>query len=456
MAKAARKLPPHPKDYPVLGSVPSFIRDTPQTFVDGWKERGDVVRFRGIRPMVLVSHPDSVKHVLEDNNANYRRSDTVTEALSMLLGESSFTAQGEAWRQRARLVHPLLRPDRIPRLSERVASAAAAMSERLSRAADGGQTLDLYDEALTMSVDAAARILFGEERGGDFDRLREVSVTANEYVIAKTMAVGGPPDVRIRPAYRRYLAAVAGLEETIGRVTAERRRQPAEDLVSRLVGARGDDGQALSDSEVRDEAVTFLQTAHAGVASAVMWVLALLAQHPDARSRVLSELDTAIGDRPATTEGTRDLRYLTAVVDETLRLYPSLWVFALVPIADDVIGGYDVPAGMSVVISPYITHRHPEFWEDPEQFAPERFLDPPADGRHPYAYFPFSGGPRRCPASDLALAMVRVAVATVVPRHRIELVPGHAIERRREFVLRPSNGLPVKIAAAERQPAGAV
>jgi enediyne biosynthesis protein E7 len=455
MAKTARKLPPHPKDYPVLGSVPSFIRDTPQTFVDGWKECGDVVRFRGIRPMVLVSHPDSVKHVLEDNSENYRRSDTVTEALSMLLGESSFTAQGDAWRRRARFVHPLLSPDRIPRLSERVAAAAAAMSERLDRAAESGQTVDLYDEALTMSLDAAARILFGEGRGGDFDRFREAAVTANEYVIAKTMAVGGPPDVRVRPAYRRYLRAVAALDQTIGAVTAERRGQASDDLVSRLVEAQGDDGQRLSDQEIREEAVTFVQTMHAGIASAVMWCLVLLAEHPEARARVLSELEDAVGDGPPPADATRELRFLGAVIDEMLRLYPSLWIFALVPAADDVIGGYDVPAGMSVVISPYITHRHTEFWDDPEQFDPGRFLEP-SPARHPYAYFPFSGGPRRCPASDLALAMVRVAVATIVPRCRIELVPGHAVERRREFVLRPSNGMPVTVAASEREPAGAV
>ena len=403
--------------------------------------------------MVLVSHPNCVKHVLEDNSDNYRRSDTVTEALTMLLGESSFTAQDETWRQRARLVHPLLSPGRVPGVSDRVVAAAAATSARWDRVEAAGDAVDLYDEMRTTCVDAAARILFGSERGGDFDRFRDAAVTANEYVIAKTMAVGGPPDVRVRPAYRRYLRAVAELELTIGRVTAERRQQPNDDLVSALVEGRGEDGRRLTDSDVRDEALTFLMTVYAGVTSGVMWVLWLLSQHPDTLRRVRSELEGAIGERSVTIESTSDLRYFRAVIDETLRLYPSLWVFALVPKNDDVLGGFDIPAGRSVVISPYITHRHPEFWDDPERFDPERFAQPSSAGRHPYAYFPFSGGPRRCPGSELALGMIRIVVATIIRSHQIEVVPGHSIARRREFVLRPSNGLPTRLSSRTRDAA---
>jgi cytochrome P450 len=414
------------------------------------------VRFRGIRPMVLVSHPDLVKHVLEDRNDNYRRSDTVTQALTMLLGESSFTAQGDKWRQRVRIVHPLLTPERLPGLDERVVAAAAQTSDRWDGAAGSGETIDLYEEMSTTTLDAVARILFGEDRGGDFDRFQDAAVVANDYVIIKTMAVGGPPDIPIRPAFRRYRAAVAALEQMIGRATVGRRKEPRDDLISALVQARGENGEGLTDHDVRDEALTFVQAAYAGVAPGMTWALSLLAQHPDARSRVVSELEEVLGERAGTLESTRHLPYLAAVIDETLRLYPSLWVFAVVPIGDDVIGGYDIPAGMSVVISPYITHRHPEFWNDSERFDPERFADSAATVRHPYAYFPFSGGPRACPASGLALAMIRIALASIVRRHRIELVPGHTVGRRREFVLRPSNGLPARVFSQAREPVAEV
>jgi cytochrome P450 len=439
---AKMHLPPHPKDYPLVGSVPSFIRDTPQTFVNGWRDRGDVVRFRGLRSMVLVSHPDGVKHVLEDNFANYRRSDTVTKAVSTLLGESSFTARGDTWRQRAALVHPLWLPDRLPGLSERVAAAAAAATARWDKS-PAGATVDLYEEMRTMSL----------ERGGDFDRWRNAAVTAIEYMIAKTMALGGPPDVRVRPAYRRFLHAVADVETVVSLVIAERRRHPGDDLVSGLVQARSEDGQGLTDREVRDEVITFLTMIYVGVASGVMWVLWLLAQHPDVRSRVRSELDAVLEERPVTADSTTGLRYTKAVIDEALRLYPSLWIFARMAEKDDVIGGFDIPAGQVLVVCPYITHRHPAFWQDPERFDPGRFLDPSSSERHPYAYFPFSGGPRGCRAGELGLAMIRIAVALLSRHHEFDLVSGHQIARRREFALRPSNGIPARVSALVRDSA---
>lgn len=435
---------PHPKDFPLLGSVPAFVRDTPQTFLDGWREVGDIVRFRGLRSMCLTVHPDFVKHVLEDNSENYRRSDTVDEALTMLIGESTFTARGEAWRRRARMVHPLLAPERVAGFSEHVTAAAAETAARWDRSA-AAQPLDLYDEMRTTGIDAAARILFGADRGGDFGRFRDAVITANEYVIAKTMAVGGPPDVRIRPAYRRYLRAVADLDVTIARAVADRRRTPADDLVSALVEARDESGGQLGDRDVRDEALTYVLGVYSGVVSALAWAPPLLSDHPEVRQRLLGELEGALGEHPATVESTRDLPHLGRVIDETLRLYPSFWVFALVGSKDDEIGGYDIPAGLSVVISPFMTHRHPDFWQDPEAFDPERFTPERSEGRHPYAYFPFSGGPRGCPAGEPALAMIRIVLATLAPRYRVTRVPGHSIKRRREFVLRPSNGLPVTV-----------
>jgi cytochrome P450 len=438
MAAISRPVP-HPKDFPVLGSVPAFVRDTPQTFLDGWREVGDIVRFRGLRSMCLIVHPDFVKHVLEDNSENYRRSDSVNDALTMLLGESTFTARGDDWRRRARLVHPLLAPERVAGFSEHVAAAAAETAARWDRSA-AAQPLDLYDEMRTTCIDAAARILFGAGRGGDFGRFLDAVTTANEYVIAKTMAVGGPPDVRIRPAYRRYLRAVADLDTIVARAVAERRGTPSDDLVSALVSA-GDESGRLSDSDVRNEVLTYVLGVYSGVVSALMWVLPLLSEREEVRRRLADEL----GGQPATLESTSGLEYLGRVIDETLRLYPSFWVYALVGSEADQIGGYDIPAGLSVVISPYMTHRHPDFWNDPEAFDPDRFTADRSAGRHPYAYFPFSGGPRGCPAGEPARAMIRIALAALAPRYRVTRVPGHTIKRRREFVLRPANGLPVTV-----------
>jgi len=422
--------------------VPAFVRDTPQAFVDGWREVGDIVRFRGIREMCLLVHPDFVQHVLADRHDNYRRSETVTQALSMLIGDSSFTARGVAWRRRARLVHPLFTSSGIPSFSARVGAAIEAAARRWEPLADSGESFDLYDELRTTYVDAAGRLLVGELDADELERVRAAAVVANEYVIAKTMAVGGPPDIRLRPAYRRYLRAVAALDSWLGAAIAARAAEPQDDLLSALVAARAEDGSQLAPGEVRDEAMTFLHTVYAAVPAALMWFFALLSRHPVAREQLEAELATATAEQ-APEPGV--LPYLDSATAETLRLYPPLWVFAQVPLAEDEIGGYRIPAGVSVVLSPFITHRHPDFWENAEDFQPERFAGQGAPQRHSYAYFPFSGGPRQCPAGDLALAMIRAGAFGLGRRYRVEHDHGHEIKRRREFVLRPANGLPVSI-----------
>jgi cytochrome P450 len=449
-------LPPHPKDFPILGSVPSFVRDTPKTFVDGWHDVGDVVLFRGLRTMTLVAHPDHVKHVLVDRSENYPRSERVVEKLAVLLGSSIFTAEGETWRRQAAIVHPFLSGERIAAFGSAITGAAEETGRRWDAAVSSGAAVDLVEEMTRASIDISARILFGPDRGGSFEDLVQASVTANEYAIAGVMAVGGPPDAPIRPAYRHYVAAIAHLDEVVRRAIEERRQEPAADLVSALLEARDpESGEGLTEKQVRDEAITFLHTTYAGVSPGLLWTWYVLATSPAVAEGVRAELADAIGGQVPSPESVGRLRFLDLVLKEVFRLYPSLWVFARVATSDDEIGGYRIPAGMSVVVSPWITHRHPAFWPDAEVFEPERFAPGAAAERHPYAYFPWAGGPRGCPAEKLGTLCVKLVLATLVQRYGVDLVPGHTIKRVREHVLRPSNGLPVRIASLARESATA-
>jgi cytochrome P450 len=450
-------LAPHPKDYPLLGSVPAFVRDTPQTFVDGWREVGDIVRFRGLRTMTLLANPDFVKHVLEDRHENYPRSERVVEKLSVFLGSSIFTAEGQTWHRQARIVHPVLTGERMAAFDSAVTDAAAETGGRWDDAVSSGAAVDLVEEMTRLSIDSSARILFGADRGGGpFEEFVNAAITANEYAIAGVMAVGGPPDIPIRPAYRRYQAAIAHLDGVVRRAIEQRRSSPATDLVSALLEARDPEtGDSLTDQQIRDEAVSFLHTMYAGVSCGLVWALYVLATSPTVAQKVRAELAAEVhGERPNRAAIER-LAFLDAVLKEVFRLYPPLWVFARVATRDDEIGGYQIPAGMSVVLSPWITHRHPEFWPDAELFDPNRFAEDADSGRHPYAYFPWAGGPRGCPAKEFATLCVELVLATLVPRYDVDLVPEHTIKRVREFVLRPSNGLPARISSFARETAAA-
>ena len=405
------------------------------------------MRFRGLRTMTLVAHPDMVKHVLEDRYENYPKSDRTVEKLSMLLGTSLFTADGAGWQKQARLTHPVLTGERTAAFDTAVTDAASETARRWDAAASAGAPLDLVEEMTRLSVDAGARILFGPDRGGATEEFVRAANTANEYVIAAVMAVGGPPDAPVRPAYRRFRAAAAHLDEVVRRTIEERRREPATDLVSALLQTTdAESGESPTNDQVRNEAISFLHTMYTGVANALVWTWYVLATSPAVAERVRAELGDVLGRDQPDRESLARLAYLDLTLQEVLRLYPPLWVFSHVAVADDEIDGYRVPAGTAVVLCPWITHRHPAFWSDPETFDPGRFAPGAGSDRHPYAYFPWGGGPRGCPAKGAATAWVGLVLATLVRRYDIELVPGHVIKRVREYVLRPSNGLPASVA----------
>jgi cytochrome P450 len=433
-------LPPHPKDKPLVGSVPDFIRDTPQTFIDGWQECGDVVRFRGIRPMVLVSHPDYVKQVLEDNYENYPRSPGVIKKLG-LMGESTFNVGGEPWERQHRIVYPTLHGPHITAWGDFVVKATMEMLERWGVSAERGESVEMYGDMTRLIFDVMGWVLFGSYMHPQAANMLDTVMVGNEYAIAGVMEVGGPPD-RIRPAYRRYLRSMEAVDAMIYGNIQERRREPTNDLLSMLIGARDEvTGEGLTDQLVRDEVMTTIHGAYKSLANGLSMVWYALSKHPQDAERIGAEVDGVVGDGVPSPEHLPRLPYLSLVLQEILRLYPPVWVFARTPLEDDVIGGYRIPAGMSVVLSPYVTHRHEAFWDNPEGFDPQRFTPENAAGRHPYAYFPFAGGPRRCVGEEFALMTMKLVMATIAPRFRLNLVPGTPIVRRREFVLRSIKGL---------------
>jgi cytochrome P450 len=204
-------------------------------------------------------------------------------------------------------------------------------------------------------------------------------------------------------------------------------------------------GQGMNDQQVRDEVMTLLIAGYETVSTALVWTWYLLSQYPEVEHRLHSELDIVLGGHQPTVEYLADLSYTRMVIEEALRLYPPAWIFGRKAIADDEIGGYSIPANSIIVLSPYITHRHPAFWENPEVFDPERFLPKRSADRPHFAYFPFGGGPRMCIGNNFALMEMQLILATVVQRYKLRLVPGHPAKPEAFLSLRPRYGLPMTL-----------
>jgi cytochrome P450 len=206
----------------------------------------------------------------------------------------------------------------------------------------------------------------------------------------------------------------------------------------------------MSDRQLRDEVMTIFLAGHETTANALTWTWYLLSRNPDAEARLHDELDRVLGGRTPSFADLRELPYSRMVIEETLRLYPPAWAIGRFAAGDDEVGGYRIPATSQLVMSPYVTHRHPEFWDLPEAFDPERFLPEKAAGRPRFAYFPFGGGPRQCIGADFAMIEAQLALATVAQRYRLRLPPGRVVEPEPLVTLRPKGGMPMHLQPRDR------
>ncbi|MGH7812616.1 MAG: cytochrome P450, partial [Candidatus Binataceae bacterium] len=260
---------------------------------------------------------------------------------------------------------------------------------------------------------------------------------------------------------RDFAKAATAIKETVDKIIADRKRENLDygDLLSMLLAARDEEtGAAMADTQLRDEILTLILAGHETTATALSWTFYLLAQHPEVREKLEAELRTALNGRPPIFNDLRNLTYTGMVIDESMRLYPPVWTIGRSPIEDDEIGGYRIPKKSMVILSQYVTHRHPAFWDDPDRFDPERFSAARSEGRHPYAFFPFAGGPRKCIGYLFALTEANIALAAIAQRYRLHPVPGHPVVPNPLVTLRPRDGIKVtleKIGGAERARGGA-
>jgi cytochrome P450 len=214
------------------------------------------------------------------------------------------------------------------------------------------------------------------------------------------------------------------------------------DLLAILLDVRDDEtGAGLSDRELRDQVVTFLVAGYETTAIGLTWALYLLSLHPEARERVREEVESVLGDRTPTAADLPRLAYTRRIFDESLRLYPPVYAVARDAVQADTIGGFDIPARSVVILSPYVTHRHPEFWTDPEAFDPDRFTPERSAGRPRFAWYPFLGGPHQCIGQEFAVHEAVVAIATVVPSFRLTPAPAAVVEPEPVLTIRPRGGM---------------
>jgi cytochrome P450 len=247
---------------------------------------------------------------------------------------------------------------------------------------------------------------------------------------------------------RRFWAAIKMLDEVVQKIVSERRQHNEDrgDLLSMLMLARDEEtGEMMDDKQLRDEVMTLLLAGHETTSNTLTWTWYLLSQHPEVEAKFHAELAAVLGGRVPMMEDLPKLTYTRMILDESLRLYPPVYALARGGIEADQVGGYDLPRRSIITMSPYLTHRHPEFWPEPEKFDPERF-SPEEEAKRPrYAYVPFGGGPRQCIGNSFALTEAQLVLATVGQQYRLRLAPDYQMELEPLITLKPKGGLPMML-----------
>ncbi|WP_164001597.1 cytochrome P450 [Pyxidicoccus caerfyrddinensis] len=438
-------LPPGPRGEPLLGNLRALRKDPLTFFPAQVREYGDVVRIR-VGPMyvTLLAHPDLVRHVLQDNARNYNKQTRGFAVIRELLGQGLLTSEGDFWLRQRRLAQPAFHRQRLAGFASTMVDATEDLARALEPRIASGQPFDVAEDLTHLTLRIAGLTLFGTEVGGESravgDALGRVQTFANSRL---TQLIPLPRALPL-PSHRRFEKDAGTLDRVVRAIVERRRREGGEhhDLLQMLMDARDEDtGERMSDTQLRDEVMTLLLAGHETTASALAWTVMLLSQNPDVRRNLEAELSRELSGRTPTVEDVPKLALTRRVVDESLRLYPPAWIFSRAAIQDDVVGGFRVPKGSYVLIVPWVLHRHPKLWDNPDAFDPDRFLPERERERPRFTFFPFGGGPRQCIGNQFALMELVLVLATLLQRVRLDLAPGHPLAPAPAITLRPRPGV---------------
>ncbi|MEQ8980900.1 MAG: cytochrome P450 [Deltaproteobacteria bacterium] len=442
---------------PVLGALPAVRRDMLRTFVRAAK-LGDVVHlpFPG-RQGYLIVHPDLIKHVLVDNHKNYGKGTRGYRMLRLALGEGLVTSEGEFWRRQRRIAQPAFHHQRIAAFAETMVTSTERMLDQWAQH-DSTKVIDIDAEMMRVTLEIVGLCLMSTDLA---DESGVVGGAITEVLEGTVKRVQNPLTLPLEvptPGNRRFVRALSRLDEVVYGIIRERQgmQSPPQDLLTMFMEAVDEEtGERMNEKHLRDEVLTMVSAGHETTANALTWTFYLLSQHAEEAEKLRAELAAVLGGRSPTLEDLPNLPYTDAVVKESMRLLPPVWMIARSVIDDDVIGGHTIPAGSMVFLNTYVTHRDPRFFEAPERFMPERFARGDVDRQPKYAYFPFAGGPRVCIGNSFAAMEAKLLLATIAQRYAPRLAPGHDVTPIPTVTLRPKYGMRMFLERVDRSKAAA-
>ncbi len=435
------QLAPGPRPGWIGGNLGAFNRDPLGFLTRCQRDHGDFVQLKfGGFPIYFLNDPALIEDVLVTQNRKFIKGRGLGRTKD-LLGNGLLTSEGEFWRHQRRRAQPAFHQQRIAAYGEIMARRTAQMLGGWS----DGQRIDAHEAMMALTMAIVAEALYSVDVTGEAGVVSGAMDVLLRDFLNRNRAFLIPAWVKT-PSKMRAERAIRELDQVVYAIIQDRRDHPEQahsDLLEMLLTARDEDGQGMTNRQLRDEVMTLFLAGHETTANTLSWSWMLLSQNPAVEEKLHAELDTVLAGRTPVTADLPALLYTAQVVREALRLYPPAWVIGRQTIQTVTLGGVEIAPGAGILMSQWVMHRTPRYYDDPQAFRPERWEGDFAHRIPEFAYFPFGGGPRLCIGRPFALQEAALVLATVAQRYRLELAPGSAVHPVPSITLRPGGGMPV-------------
>jgi cytochrome P450 len=474
----ATKFPPGPKPKMPGKLLRQFIRDPINILSKIAREYGDISYFKlGREHIYLINNPDYIEKVLIYDHRNFKKGKRLQTAKA-ILGEGLVTIEGDFHNRQRRLIQPIFHPKQIMRYGSVMANYAARMRDGWK----DGSIVDISQEMMQLTLSIICKSVLNYDVESEAQKIGKVLTTVRSYSKRLQSPIGHVLDkIPILPAPKKTHEAKKELDSLVYGLISDRRQQQDEsnsnsdgrkrynDLLTRLLEAQDSDasqvgpsnasssslpiGGTMSDRQVRDEVMTIFIAGHETTANALTWTFYLLSQYPDVEKKLLNEVDSVLENRIGnngesripSTEDLPKLQYTEKVLRESMRIYPPVWTMGRYVENDYSVGDYTIPAGSSILMSQYVMHHDSRYYENPEQFNPDRWTEGFQTHLPRFSYFPFGGGIRGCIGEPFAWMEGVLIIATMSQKWTMRLVPGQRIKLDPAITLRPKYGMKMKL-----------
>ena len=390
----------------LFGHLKSYVRDPLHFLQDHQANYGDIFSFRvANRRLIFINHPDYIRRVLQENHRNYIKSQAYRK-LALLLGDGLFTSEGDYWRTQRRTIQPAFHRDQIKTYAQTMHDYSMEMVERWKN----DNQIELAREMTNVTLRIISKTMLDIELDHQGQTVEEHLPFALKYMVNRITSPLAVPRWIPTSDNRQFSQAIQVLDKLIYEIIELKKNNLGIDLLSQLMLLQDEEtGEKMTERQLRDEVMTLFLAGHETTAMAMTWMLSRLLRDDELKDKLLAELKKINHPWEAMQN-----YYIQNVINEALRMYAPVWILAREALGPDQVGGYAIHKGDRIIFSPYMVHRHPDFWDYPEEFIPERF---DRDMKHRFAYFPFGGGPRICIGQHFALMEISILLVNILKHY---------------------------------------